>query len=237
MIFGAILAGGIGSRMKLGDLPKQFLMLGEKPIIIHTLEKFIICSEFEKIYIGVHPNWIHHMNDLVDEYIGIKDRICIVPGGLDRNSTIFNIVENIEKEYGESEEHIIVTHDSVRPFVTQRILNDNIKAALKYGACDTVVNATDTIVESIDGNTISNIPYRNHMYQGQTPQSFNISKLKKFYEDLTNEEKESFTDACKIFVNRGQIVTLVKGEVSNMKITTINDYQVIQAMIGVVNHD
>ncbi len=237
MIFGAILAGGIGSRMKIADMPKQFLPLGEKPIIIHTLEKFLICSRFDKIYIGVHPNWFSYMNDLIEKYIDDKDRVCTVVGGKDRNSTIFNIVDGIEKDYGVSDENIIVTHDAVRPFVTLRILNDNIDAALKYGACDTVVNATDTIVESVDGKSISNIPLRKYMYQGQTPQSFNISKLKAMYDDLSNEEKEDLTDACNIFVKRDHYVHLVEGEVSNMKITTVNDYEVVQAMLGGLDND
>ena len=65
MIFGAILAGGIGSRMNLADMPKQFLMLGNKPIIIHTIEKFLMCARFDKIYVGVHPDWLLYMSDLL----------------------------------------------------------------------------------------------------------------------------------------------------------------------------
>ena len=63
MIFGAILAGGVGSRMNISDMPKQFLPLGDKPIIIHTLEKFLLCERIDEIYIGVHPNWLVHMED------------------------------------------------------------------------------------------------------------------------------------------------------------------------------
>lgn len=237
MIFGAILAGGVGSRMKIADMPKQFLPLGDKPIIIHTLQKFLVCSRLDKIYIGVHPNWVSYMNDLIEKHIEDKSRVGVVAGGDDRNSTIFNIIEAIENNHGVSDEHIVVTHDSVRPFVTLRILNDNIDAALKYGACNTVINATDTIVESLDGISISNIPPRKYMYQGQTPQSFNLAKLKNLYTDLSNEEKEILTDACNIFVKREEYVHLVMGEVSNMKITTVNDYEVVQAMIGGLDND
>jgi len=237
MIFGAILAGGTGSRMKIADMPKQFLTLGDKPIIIHTLQKFLLCTELDKVYVGVHKNWVSHMNDLIEKYIEDREKVRIVAGGEDRNSTIFNIIEDIEDNHGINDEHIIVTHDAVRPFVTLRILTENIQAALKYGACDTVVGATDTIVESVDGVSISNIPPRNYMYQGQTPQSFNISKLKEMFAALSEEEKESLTDACSIFVKKGQKVHLVRGEVSNMKITTVNDYEIVQAMIGVLGDD
>ena len=230
MVFGAILAGGKGTRMGI-DKPKQFLMLGEKPIIIHTIEKFMLCEEIEQIFVGVHPDWIDYMEDLISKYIQNDRLVILVPGGTDRNGTIFNIVDEIEKRYGESEEHIIVTHDSVRPFVTLRIIEENIDAALKYGACDTVVSAVDTIVCSKDNNMISEIPDRRYMFQGQTPQSFNIILLKKLYHDLSDEEKSILTDACKICVVRNVPVKLVRGEVSNIKITTMDDMKIAQAMI------
>ena len=232
MIFGAILAGGTGSRMNIADMPKQFLQLGDKPIILHTLEKFLLCSQMDKIYIGVHPNWFMHMEDLIDKFVKLrKEDIIIVPGGEDRNSTIMNIVCNIEKNFGESEDNYIITHDSVRPFVTSRILKDNIEQVKLHKACDTVVGAIDTIVESVDGNVISGIPDRRRMYQGQTPQSFQIKLLKDLYNDLTQEEKQVLTDACKICVVRNIPVYLINGETSNLKITTVGDYRIAQAMV------
>ena len=233
MIFGAIFAGGVGSRMNISDMPKQFLPLGDKPILVHTLEKFLLCERLDMIYIGVHPNWLLHMEDLIDKYVPErKADIRIVPGGGDRNSTIINIIETIEADHGASDEHIIVTHDSVRPFVTMRIIEENIDAALKYGACDTVVPATDTIVMSDAGETIAEIPDRSKMYQGQTPQSFNMKRLKDLYFDLSDEERNILTDACKICVVRGLPVFMVRGEVSNLKITNVSDYKIAQAMVG-----
>lgn len=233
MIFGAILAGGVGSRMNIADMPKQFLPLGNKPIIMHTLEKFLLCSRFHRIYVGVHPAWLLHMEDLVEKYVpDQKERIVLVPGGGDRNSTIMNIADRIESDFGQQDEHIIVTHDSVRPFVTLRIIEENIDGALQYGAVDTVVEATDTIVVSEGGEVISEIPDRRKMFQGQTPQSFRLSMLKFLYQDLSPQEKAILTDACKICVVRNKPVHLVRGEVSNLKITTVSDYKIAQAMIG-----
>lgn len=233
MIFGGILAGGTGTRMNMADMPKQFLDLGSKPMVIHTLEKFLLCPRMDQVYIGVHPNWVLHMEDLVEKYIGIrKENVHIVEGGHDRNETIMNIVAAIEKDYGESEEHFIITHDSVRPFVTSRILEDNIEAVQKFQVCDTVIPATDTIVVSEDGESIAEIPVRDRMYQGQTPQSFQIRLLKELYESLGENEKAILTDACKMAVVRNHRVSLVKGEPSNLKITTVSDYKIAQAMVG-----
>lgn len=142
-----------------------------------------------------------------------------------------NSIRYIEKEYGLDDDTIIVTHDSVRPFLTYRIIEDNIRYAQEYGACDTVIPASDTIVESVGHEVISNIPDRSVMYQGQTPQSFKAKKLKELYEGLTEDEKEILTDACKIFVIKGQDVHLVEGEVFNIKITYPYDLRVAETLI------
>lgn len=230
MVFGAILAGGKGTRMGI-DKPKQFLMLGSRPIIIHTIEKFILSPDIDEIYVGVHPDWIDYTEDLIKKYIDSDKNIILVPGGTDRNSTIFNIIDEIEKRNGDDEDNIIVTHDSVRPFVTLRIIGENVEMAKECGAVDTVINAVDTIVVSEDGEKITSIPDRRQMFQGQTPQTFKISKLKELYNDLSDDEKEILTDACKICVVRNVPVGLVKGEVSNMKITTIDDMKAATALI------
>lgn len=234
MVFGAILAGGVGSRMHMADMPKQFLPLGDKPIIIHTLEKFLTCSELEAVYVGVHGDWVNYMNDLINKYLPekTKEKVFAVSGGNDRNETILNIVAAIEADFGESDEHIIVTHDSVRPFVTLRMIEENIKYAKEYGAVDTVTSAVDTIVVSNDGKVITDIPNRAKMYQGQTPQSFKINLLKTLYKSLSAEEKGILTDACKICVVRNHPVYLVEGSYTNIKITTPGDYKIAQAMVG-----
>ena len=142
-----------------------------------------------------------------------------------------NAIAYIEKNYRLDDDTIIVTHDAVRPFVTYRIIQDNIKAAKEFGACDTVIPATDTIVESCDKLTISSIPNRANLYQGQTPQSFKAKKLKELYDELTEDEKEILTDAAKIFVIKGENVSLVDGEISNIKITYPYDLTVAEALL------
>ena len=125
MIFGAIVAGGVGNRMKnMAGMPKQFLPLGEseKPIIIHTLEKFSLCDQLDYIYIGVHKEWTDYMQTLLEKYNLNSKKIFITEGGKDRNLTIMNIINEIEKNHGEDDSHIIVTHDAVRPFVTLEMI-------------------------------------------------------------------------------------------------------------------
>lgn len=233
MIFAAILAGGTGTRMGNTEKPKQFLNLGSKPIIIHTIEKFYINSMFEKIIVLTPKEWVNYTMDLIEKFLPDSDNLVVIEGGNLRNDTIMAAIDYIEDNYDLDDNDIILTHDSVRPFVTYRIIEDNIKVSMKYGACDTVIPATDTIVESKNSKTVSNIPRRNMMYQGQTPQSFRILKLKELYGKLTEEEKELLTDACKIFLLKNEKVALVKGDSTNIKITYAYDLKVANSILSI----
>lgn len=237
MKYAGILAGGIGSRMGNVPLPKQFLNLDSKPILIHTLEKFILINEFEKIVIATPQKWLSYTKDILKKYNMNDDRVEVIQGGNDRNDTIMKIIDYIEENEKVNEDDVIVTHDAVRPFLTHRIIKENIDYAVKYGAVDTVIKAVDTIVCTENQKTIDSIPYRENMYQGQTPQSFNIKLLKDSYQKLSNEQKSLLTDACKILVEDNQKVMLVEGEVYNIKVTTPYDLKVANAIIqgGIIN--
>ncbi|EAH1644176.1 2-C-methyl-D-erythritol 4-phosphate cytidylyltransferase, partial [Listeria monocytogenes] len=191
---------------------------------------FILNTRFDKILISSPKEWMNHAEDNIKKYIS-DDRIVVIEGGEDRNETIMNGIRFVEKTYGLTDDDIIVTHDAVRPFLTHRIIEENIDAALETGAVDTVIEALDTIVESSNHEVITDIPVRDHMYQGQTPQSFNMKKVFNHYQNLTPEKKQILTDACKICLLAGDDVKLVKGEIFNIKITTPYDLKVANAII------
>ncbi|MDO4532398.1 MAG: 2-C-methyl-D-erythritol 4-phosphate cytidylyltransferase [Coriobacteriia bacterium] len=230
--YAAILAGGSGSRMGNPDKPKQFWLMGGKPVIVHTVEKFCLVDAFDKIIVLAPKGWMQQTQDILMRHLPqFIDRIALVSGGAERNDTIMNAIAYIESEFGLADDDIIVTHDAVRPFVTFRIIEENIEAVRMYGAVDTVIPATDTIVQSVDGETITSIPNRAEYYQGQTPQSFNAVRLKRLFEELSEQEKAILTDACKILVLKGEKVALVRGDVSNIKLTYTNDMRIARAMI------
>lgn len=231
-VFAAILAGGSGTRMGNPDKPKQFLMLGSKPIIVHTIEKFFISGRFVAVIVLCPKAWIQQTQDLLNRYCPqFADEIIVTAGGATRNQTVRNAVSYVRNHFETDFDTVLVTHDAVRPFVSYRIINDNIRLAQEIGACDTVVPATDTIVESVNGVDISSIPSRSVLYQGQTPQSFKLHELERLMNSLTPEEEQTLTDACKIFVLRGKKVALAQGDVSNMKITYPQDLRVATALI------
>ena len=92
MVFAGILAGGTGARMGSYSVPKQFLPLNEKPVIVHVIEKFMIHPEIDHVIVGVHANWLQYMNDLQKKYFADRKNLSIVKGGSDRNSTIYAII-------------------------------------------------------------------------------------------------------------------------------------------------
>lgn len=237
MIYGAILAGGKGTRMGVTNMPKQFLMLGKKPIIIHTLEQFLINPKIDLVLVLVPKEWLSHTKDIVKKYIKENSKIEVIEGGESRNETILRGCQYAKEHSKDKSDNLIVTHDAVRPFISQRILDENIEQGLKNDAVDTVIPSADTIVESKDGQYISNIPVRSEYFLGQTPQTFSVDGFIELYNGLTDEEKEILTDACKIFVIRGKKVGLVQGEIYNMKITKIEDLEIAKAILTKENHD
>ncbi|WP_214464190.1 IspD/TarI family cytidylyltransferase [Levilactobacillus brevis] len=236
MIYAEILAGGKGTRMGNTALPKQFLNLGGMPIIIQTTSKSLLQPFFSGILIVVPNQWMRYTSDLFKKFFSEDElrKISIVKGGNNRNQTLMNGVDFIENNFGLNDEDIIVTHDAVRPFVSSKIIEENVKAAKKYGAADTVITATDTIVEgNLANDLIKSIPDRKKMYQGQTPQTLNIKKLKSGYAKLSEDQKSILTDAAKIFLlTDTSSVKMVEGESINFKITKIFDLKMAELLVG-----
>ena len=229
MVYALILGSGVGSRMGTTTLPKQFLKIGNKPIIIHTIEQFILSTHVDKIVAVVSSNYEDYLKDLFRKYK--LDDIDIAIGGPDRSISMINGCNYILDNYAVNDDDIIITHDAVRPFVTTRIINDNIDKIKSYNAITTVIPATDTIAE-IDKNIISSIPIRSKMFQVQTPQTFRLKELVYIYNSLSIKEKELLTDACKIYSLKNKKIGYVSGEKYNFKITTKFDLNVAHNIVN-----
>lgn len=229
MNYAGILAGGRGARMGHTERPKQFLHLADgTPILIYTLRAFLSCDEIAEIVIASPEAWLEYTQVLISENCTPEEagRVHVIAGGKERSDSLENICSFIEENWGIADDDILVSHDAVRPFVTERIIRENIEYTKLDGCVDTVVPATDTIVVSEGGETIDDIPPRSQFYQGQTPQSFFIREYREAFDALTEEQKSLLTDACKVYVFHGKPVHLVMGEYSNIKITTPHDIHV-----------
>jgi 2-C-methyl-D-erythritol 4-phosphate cytidylyltransferase len=230
-IFGALLAGGIGSRMENTQLPKQFLLLGGKPIIIIALQKMLEVKEFDFIYIAIHKDWEWYLNKILNSNGIFDKRIRIIFGGNDRIDTIDNIIHYIENDEKINEDDIIVFHDAVRPFVSVKILHNCILYANKYGACNSSIPTVDTMYWSENGEKIDSTPNRKYIYHGQTPESFNLRLFKNVIEQLTAEERTFVTGIAQICIQKGIPVYMIPGDSRNIKITTEVDLLMAQALL------
>ena len=156
MNIAVIFAGGTGTRMNSKDKPKQFLKMHDKPIIIHTLEKFQNNENIDAIVIACIKQWINHLSQLI-EYYHISKVKRIVPGGETGQMSIYAGL-NAAKDIAEGKNAIVLIHDGVRPLINDDVINKNIASVMKNGSAITSVNVTETIMEVNDDASIKYIP-------------------------------------------------------------------------------
>lgn len=228
MIITGIVAGGTGSRMGISELPKQFMELENRPLFIYTAEKFLSQSDY--IIIGMNKEWLKMADFLVKKFLPDSKNIFVTEGGSDRNGTVKNIIAFAQEKLECKDDDIILTHDAARPFVDERMISDSISLIEKCDICTVAVPATDTIAVSADGETAQDFPDRSKMYLVQTPQTFRMGDFDKIYDSLSEDEKKTATDVCRIFTAKGKKVMLVKGSPENMKITYAKDYHIAKFM-------
>ncbi|MGN0963205.1 MAG: 2-C-methyl-D-erythritol 4-phosphate cytidylyltransferase [Clostridia bacterium] len=231
MIYAAILAGGIGSRMENGETPKQFMEIGGKPLLIRTIEPFLRCSEIDHIVIAATRGWLDYTEDLMEEYFRGEDRLSVTVGGKDRLGSLINACAALSARYAVAKEDLLLTHDGARPFVTEEIIRKNIALMERYDCVTTAVPAIDTILCSDDGETVNAIPSRKTMFSVQTPQTFRLTELVSAVESLGEEEKASLTDGAKIYLLRGKSVGIAPGVSENIKITEPKDKALAESLI------
>lgn len=228
MICAAMLAGGIGSRLKQGT-PKQFVKINNKPILVHSIEIFLKVVEFDRIIVSSPKEYINKTKEMMEDYFPHNDKIVVIEGGATRNGTILNSIQYMKNQNCEKDS-ILVTHDASRIFVTEELIKDSIKYAIEVGASSPVIPAIDVIFESKEEGKLTNIPLRKNLYHSQTPQSFNIDKFLKIYEDLSQDEITKLDEAMMLFFLRDADVKLFPGDSGNFKITRPFDIVVAESI-------
>lgn len=231
MNFGLILAGGTGQRMRTSGMPKQFLQVYGKPIIIYTLEKFDSCEEVDKIVIACNANYIDYMKKLVENH-PFKKEIAVIVGGQDRQGSVHNGIDYIYANGG-SDEDIIIIHDGVRPLIDQAIISENIHMAEKHGCAMTVKPAIESVViTNKDTCEFGDFEKRSDTYSLTSPQTFKLSILVDTYAKTENVNSPiPLLDAALAYTYLGNKMPLVKEYNHNIKITTPEDYYILKAIL------
>ena len=227
-----IFAGGTGQRLNNGEnsIPKQFLKINEKPIIIHTLELFQNHHSIDKIYIAIHPDYYEYMQELVKHY-SITKTAGIVKGGATGQDSIYNALKLAQSE--NPEDSIVLIHDGVRPNITEEVITKNIECAKKNGNAITCTSCFETILVSENGKNPQHVPYRKHTYSAQAPQSFHLGEIVQAHESTrkVNPNYTDIVDSCTLFKTLNKPTYMIFGNRGNIKITTIEDLYILRAFI------
>ncbi len=224
-----IFAGGSGVRMGSG-IPKQFLEINGKPVIVHTLQLFQYHDEIDKIYISVLEDYIGYMQELVDEY-RLHKTAAIIPGGLTAQDSIYNALKKAESE--NPKDSIVLLHDGVRPFVSYEVISNNIAGVKKSGNAITCTACYETILLSRDGECVESVPYRKDTFAAQAPQSFYLKDILAAHDEVRKrpERYENMVDACTIIRSQGIEAHMVPGNRGNIKVTTPEDVYMFRALL------
>ncbi len=202
-----LLMGGEGRRFG-SDLPKQFHRLAGKEIFVHTLEQFLQCPWIDEIVLACHADWIERVQKEVN------GRIRVIKGGKTRQESSFLALQRLKGV------DVVLIHDAVRPFVSTAILEDNVRGALRWGAVDTCIPSADTLVFAPGKEKIANIPLREELLRGQTPQTFRFEVVWQAHERAVQEGVVNASDDCRLVLALGKEVGVVMGDEHNIKITT-----------------
>lgn len=208
--YAIIVAGGIGSRMG-ADIPKQFLLINDEPIIVRTIKQFLSYNEKIEIVLVLPKDHVEVWNELQVKFF-LEEQIKVTEGGSTRTASVLAGLKLVN-------EGLVAIHDAVRPYVSKQIIGDSFESARQKGSGVATVAMKDSLRE-LDSSKNSIARDRENYVLVQTPQTFNVAKLKEAYAKLGDK---SFSDDATVFENAGFKVHLIEGSYSNIKITTPDD--------------
>lgn len=210
-----ILAAGTGSRIG-GEKPKQFLLFNGKELFMHSLLTFAGCKNIDEVVLVVNDLYNSDYVNIIKKY-EISKKIVLIIGGKTRQNSVQNAIEYISKN---NENAIVLVHDAARPYVSERIIRDNIEAVKKYECCTTAIPSSNSVYLTKDGNFVEEVN-RDSVYLAQTPQSGYLKIFQKAFENID----KIYTDEAAIFASAGYVPHIVLGEEKNIKITYPEDLE------------
>ena len=226
MVTALIFAGGTGQRMNSRAKPKQFLELHGKPIIIYTLEHFEYHALVDRILVVCLADWIEELKGLLKRY-GIRKVVDIVPGGETGHDSIYCGL--LAMGAFSAPEDIVLIHDGVRPLINDDLITRNIETVKLHGNAITVEAVRESVVRSIDGDRIADIPPRDQMYIAKAPQSFRYENIIGVYRQAQRDGIKSIDSAHLCYLYQVPMYTIASTK-NNIKITDPMDYHIFKAL-------
>lgn len=231
MVTAVIFAGGVGTRMQSGGMPKQFLTIDDKPILIYTLEKFQNNPNVDAIVLACVESHIEYCCQLVKKFgITKLDSSSIVVGGSNGQESIYHGLQ-AAAALSHSDDDIVLIHDGVRPLIDDDIINRNIDGVKKNRNAITSVECKETVVLVDNSDKIDTVVDRNRARLARAPQSFYLKDILSVHEQAIKDGNTNTIDSATLMRTYGYDLHIVVGKSENIKITTPDDYYVFKAIL------
>ena len=228
-----LIAGGSGQRMGQ-DIPKQFLTVYERPVIIYTLEAFQKHSNIDEIAVVCKEGW-EHVLDAYAKQFNITKLKYIVKGGENGQDSIRNGVYELEKHFDKND--IVLIHDAIRPMVSDEIISDCIRVTNEKGCAIAVIPCAEAMLETEDGiESVGSYP-RDRLKRTQTPQGFKIGDICNLHRRALKAGITNSVASCTLKVEMGEQVFFSIGSEKNVKLTTVDDIDIFKALLNAKRSD
>lgn len=224
-----IIAGGIGARMHQ-EIPKQFLNVNDKPIIVYTMEAFQKHASVDAIEIVCLEGW-HEIVWAYARQFGITKLENVVNGGDCGQTSIRNGLQDLAKRY-HGEDDIVMIHDAIRPMISPDVVSDNIRVCRQYGNAITVLPCTAAMLKTVDSVESSEQVPRDNLKITQTPQAFFLKDILQAHQEALNKGITNSVASCTMYIELGRTLYLSMGSAKNIKITTTEDIEIFKALLN-----
>ena len=214
-----LIAGGSGNRMHQ-DIPKQFITVNERPVIVYTLEAFENHPEIDCIAVVCIEGW---------------DQVLWAPGGKNGQDSIRNGVMELEKHFEPTD--LVLIHDAIRPMVSAEIISDNIRVAQQYGNAITVIPCAEAMMQTEDGLVSVGSYPRDRLKRTQTPQAFRIGDICDLHRRALEAGITNSVASCTLKIEMGEQVYFSAGSEKNIKLTTVEDIDIFKALLAAKRSD
>lgn len=223
-----IIAGGTGQRMRQ-EIPKQFMNVYDKPVIIYTLEAFEKHPDIDKIGVVCLEGWHEILYAYAKQY-KITKLDFVLTGGKNGQDSIREGVYEAEKRY--DPEDIVLIHDSIRPLVTQEIISDCVVQCKKFGSAISAVPCLSAVLKKEKGNQATSQVSRDSIAITQTPQGFPLGKIANIHRDALERGITNSVASCTLMIEMGEPVHFSIGSEMNLKLTTTSDFEMFKAILS-----
>ncbi len=224
-----IIAGGVGARMNQ-DIPKQFINVYDKPVIVYTLEAFQKHPEIDAIEVVCLDGW-HDILRAYARQFGIAKLENIVSGGKNGQDSIRNGLYDIYERYN-GDDDIVLIHDAIRPMVSEDIITDNIKVCRELGNAITVVPCTAAMLKTYDSISSEEQVPRDNLKITQTPQTFFMKDIVAAHKEALEKGITNSVASCTMYIELGRKLHMALGSEKNLKLTTTEDIEIFKALLN-----